>query len=199
MKEHFSQVNAMKAAVVRGEVAEFRVAAELLATRQLSGDVASQWKVHLQTMQNAAGVGRDASDIEAASTALGGVGRACASCHRALGGPKVEVGTPPAEGSGVNLHMVRHQWAVDRMWEGLMGPSDEAWLKGSEALGDAPLRRSGIVKGKTVTEHIAVLAKETHALANRARTAPVDERGKHYGALLATCASCHAPLEVKIK
>lgn len=201
MKEHFSKVNEMKAAVVRGDLAAFREAAELLATRQLSGEVAEEWKVHLQAMQNAAGMGRDAADIAVASTALGDTGRACAKCHQALGKgrPVVEVGSPPAEGSGAALHMVRHQWAVDRMWEGLMGPSEDAWVKGSEVLGDAPLHQEAIAKGKTVIDRVGALAKETHALANRARTAPVDERGKMYGALLGTCTKCHTELGVKMK
>src|SRR5687767_12494899 len=63
MKQHFSKAGEMKAAVVRGDIAAFREAAEVLATRQSIGDVAPAWKAHLQAMQNAAGVGRDAMDI----------------------------------------------------------------------------------------------------------------------------------------
>ena len=36
----------------------------------------------------------------------------------------------PALTGGREAHMLEHQWAVDVMYQGLIGPSDELWKKG---------------------------------------------------------------------
>ena len=198
MGEHFGKATEMKAAVIRGDLNAFKQAAQLLAERSMEGSIAPEWKTHLEGMQNAARTGRDAPDLESAALALGDTGRACAACHAQLGNPRFELGDPPAEGSGASLHMVRHQWAADRMWEGLMGPSDDAWIKGCEVLAEAPLHQEAATGPVSVPKPVTELASQAHALANRARTAPSEERGKHYGAFLATCAACHTQLGAKL-
>lgn len=125
----------------------------------------------------------EATDIGAASQALGALARTCGDCHATLGGPAAPIGeAPEAEDGGVTLRMKRHRWAEARLWDGLVVPSDRAWRAGAHALADAPLVPAA-----------DVLAQSVHALGRKAIVvgARVD-RGAVYGELMATCASCHA-------
>jgi cytochrome c556 len=199
MKEHFEKSAEMKLALIRGNLDAAKKSAQWMAEHSLTPDLPVNWKPHVEGLQDAARQGRDAKDLKAASAAFGAIGRACAVCHEQLGGPKIALGTPPAEGSGAALHMVRHQWAMDRMWEGLMAPSEEAWVKGAEVMADAPLAPEAISGQKSVAPETVALATTAHTIANRARTTETKERGAAYGELLVTCSACHSKLAVSPK
>lgn len=199
MKRHFVKSTEMEAALVRGKLDEFKKASVWLAEHEISADLPVDWKQHVEGMTKSAHAARDAADLEQAGLAFGSMGRACATCHEQLGSPKITVGEPPAEGSGAQPHMLRHQWAAARMWEGLMAPNEDAWVKGAEVLADAALGEKAIAGTKSVPKEIATLAKQTHDLGHQGRTAKTEERGKIYGAFLVTCATCHDKLGVKMK
>lgn len=90
--------------------------------------------------------------------------------------------------------MAGHQWAAARMWEGLLGPSDDRWLEGARALTTVPL--DTVAQSVTPTSDVDVddVARvrlyATRALAPAAQAAHAELFGK----LLATCAHCHALL-----
>ncbi|MCA9592869.1 MAG: hypothetical protein KC776_06145 [Myxococcales bacterium] len=199
MKRHFTKSTEMEAALIRGKLDEFKEASVWLAEHQISVQLPVSWEQHVDGMTEAARASRDAADVNQAGFAFGSLGRACATCHEQLGGPKITVGRPPAEGSGAQLHMLRHQWAAERMWEGLMAPSDEAWIKGSEVLSDAPLGERALAGARSVPPKIVILAKQVHGLGNTGRTVKAEDRGKIYGQFLATCAVCHDELGVTMK
>jgi len=53
-----------------------------------------------------------------------------------------------AEGdSSLQLQMRRHQWAAARLWEGLIGPSNEMWSQGTGFLATTELVRPTPVPG----------------------------------------------------
>jgi cytochrome c556 len=199
MKDHFDRAQEMKRALIAGKVDQYAKGAVWMAEHQLSADLPVTWKAHVEGMQDAAREARDAKDLKAAAAAFGAMGRACAVCHEQLGGPKITLGTPPAEGSGAALHMQRHQWAADRMWEGLMAPSDEAWVKGAEVMADAPLVPEAVSGMKSVPPETKALATAAHATAHRARTTAAKDRGKAYADMIATCAGCHDKLGISPK
>ena len=64
--------------------------------------------------------------------------------------------------------MLRHQWAMDRMWEGLMAPSDERFLAGASAFAEAPLEPSSVVPNPTVSDALRPIADRAHALGRNA-------------------------------
>lgn len=171
VKRHFTKSTEMEAALVRGKLDEFRKASVWLAEHEISADLPVDWKQHVEGMTKSAHAARDAVDLEKAGLAFGSLGRACATCHEQLGSPKITVGEPPVEGSGAQPHMLRHQWAAARMWEGLMAPNEDAWVKGAEVLSDAALGEQVIAGTKSVPKEIATLAKQTHDLGHEARTA----------------------------
>lgn len=87
----------------------------------------------------------------------------------------------------MSAQMARHQWAADRLWEGIVGPSDSHWRSGLYVLANT---------------HLTSIEVDRPALANRMRTLALDaynvpakslaERAATYGELLVTCAQCHA-------
>lgn len=197
MKEHFTKALDLQRAVIAGNVPEFKAAAVWMAEHQL-GDGQTyppEWKDGVAAMQEAARQGRDATDLKSAAAAMGTMGVACAACHAKLGGPKAVLTEKPAEASGTVPHMKTHQWAADAMWTGLMAPSDDAWVKGAEAMSGAPLTHDTISPNKTVVKALAKLADESHALAGKARTAEASGRGAAYADFLVGCSACHQQLK----
>ena len=194
MAEHFSRAASVKNAVIAGDLQASKEDAEWMAKHELSRSLPDRWRPHVQAMQAAAQRVVDATDTATAARATADMGQACGSCHRALGGPKFQVGSPPAEGSGAAIQMMRHEWAVDRMWEGLIGPSDAAWVKGSEALGGAILIKKALEK--SVPPEVESLARKIRDLGEKSRSAAPEERAALYGEFLGTCAECHSKLGV---
>jgi len=90
--------------------------------------------------------------------------------------------------------MQRHQWAMDRLWEGLIGPSDAAWNRGTAMLSEEPLHAADVSAGVTADEADALesIAREIHELgAAGARLTGLNDRSQVYGRILGLCADCH--------
>lgn len=200
MAEHFTSSAAMRSSLVKGDLAAFHAAAANLADKELSANLSDTWKPHLDAMRAAARRAKEAKSTETGARALADVGRACAGCHSKLGGPKLEVGSPPAPASGAKPHMARHDWAADRMWEGLMAPSQESWSRGAAIFAEAPLGLLALTGPKSVSADVDELARHAHVIGQQARAATdTDARTRAVGDLYATCAGCHAKLSVTIK
>ena len=91
--------------------------------------------------------------------------------------------------------MQRHQWAADRMWEGLIGPSDLSWSRGGNLLFESPLHPEALDAGAS-DDATLTMARRIHQLAANATTVS-DPAGKAeiYAEFLANCAACHTELE----
>ncbi len=91
--------------------------------------------------------------------------------------------------------MSRHQWAADRLWEGVVGGANKPWRAGLDVLVATPLPYSSLTDAPA-------LAAQLQALAHTAideqidLTDPVSERARMYGEMLVTCAGCHRSLDV---
>jgi hypothetical protein len=90
----------------------------------------------------------------------------------------------------IEARMARHRWAADRMWEGIVGGSDEPWQAGLDVVAAAPLDGSELGPAR------APFGRKLQQLAQQARgrrsgEAPPD-RATAYGEILSTCAGCHA-------
>lgn len=192
MKEHFTRGAKMRDAVIAGDLAALRRDAQWMAEHQLSQSFPDAWKPHVERFQSAAKKALDAQKIDAAAEAVAETAARCGSCHAALGGPKLVLGEPPAEGSGTTPHMARHQWAAERMWDALTVPSDAAWLKATETMADAPLSSKAVTGERSVDKKVEELAVKVHAIAEKARgERDMGKWQKAYGELLTTCAECH--------
>jgi len=135
----------------------------------------------------------DAASLDEACRLAPRVAQACGDCHRRAGTTPVRgpVPPPPPDDPTPRARMARHQWAADRLWEGLVWTSDRAWCAGLEVLAAAPLPSLPDVAGARLQR----LARA--ALDAASRDTPAD-RASAYGELLVTCAGCHASHEARV-
>lgn len=187
MREHFDAVDAVKAALIEGDLAGAQTEVARIVDRPASADLA-HWKDHVDRLREAGRQVQAAADVEAASMAAARLGAACGSCHAALGHrPELKQAPEPAADETIAARMQRHQWAADRLWEGLVAPSDELWRAGAAAIADAEL----IPEGSEVAA-LHELATRARALGKRAIAArDQGERAEIFGALLSSCGDCH--------
>ena len=90
--------------------------------------------------------------------------------------------------------MKRHMWATERLWEGIYGPSDEAWKAGAAALELDPFPKKELSKGGVhALSSAARFSKHAKHVGDR-KTG--EQRAKLYASLLATCSPCHDAMGV---
>jgi cytochrome c556 len=200
MYAHFQQVGEIRDAVVRGEVGGTRSAARWLASHKGDEFPDPAAQEALEKMQAEGRIILAQDEITDVARSVGRLGAACGTCHVALnGGPHVNVPSLPpipAAGSPPEAHMNRHAWASERLWEGLIGPSEGSWTVGAAAL-DGPALDFGPASNRP--PQADELAAKVHDLAVSARQAhTLQERATVYGQLLQTCAECHEILGMRM-
>lgn len=193
MHERFAWVSAIQEVTIQGDVAEARTLAEGFAAELPGPDasVPAAWRPHLDALRGELeGLGH-ADDLRDAGASVARLGMLCGRCHLdAQVTPDLPQLPAPAQGSRLEDAMHAHQWAVDRMWEGLIGPSDERWIRGSTMFvaipGCTATTEAGDAEGQALCKHAQSLARRGHV------TQSLEGRAAIYGRLLATCAGCHA-------
>ncbi len=193
MQEHFTRATAVHAAVMMGDLDALREPAQWLADHDVAPGLPPNWEPYVAEMRAAAEQLLTQDDLAGAAAAASAMAQTCGNCHAALaGGVHFTAGPAPAAEPGAVAHMLRHNWAAERMWEGLTGPSNEAWMKGVDALADAPLDAEQLGGPPVARTRISTLAQQVHALAGQAGEAvEPNTRAEVYGRFLATCARCH--------
>lgn len=197
MQEHFSQAVALRDAVIAGDLAAAEEPGTWMAEHQMEGGLPEGWAPYVAEMQNDAAEAQGATELDAVAAAAGAMAAQCGACHQAQDAMiEVSVGEAPAAEPGTAAHMARHLWAMERLWEGLVTPSDAAWTAGSEVLADEPLAGSSFGDDPQMQEELSVLADRVHALGAEAATATdLETRGQLYGDMLSTCAPCHTGVQ----
>lgn len=184
MQRHFDEAAAVKMAVIAGDLEASKESAEWLANHDAMQALPGEWEPYLAGLQDAARKVTQAVAIDEAAAATGEMGLSCGACHLALDQGAQFAFMSPSEGEGVTGHMLRHDWASDRMWDGLVGPSDAEWTKGAQGLGESPL-----LGGSAEAQ---AFARRVHEIGEQALEAPDPAaRAVIYGQLIAACAGCH--------
>ncbi len=193
MYAHLDRASEVHDALVRGNLERAREGAEWLGnhqdTRKLPegsdqlGALMAQYAVEIQT----------APDLPEAAVAAAQMGRTCGDCHRQYEvTPRFLVGTAPPTGESSDAQMARHVWAAERMWEGLLGPQDFAWVSGAHSLREGWLNAGELVTDPKDAQEIRKLVQQVYSLGSRAETAHSSEaRAELYGEFLTTCINCH--------
>ena len=108
------------------------------------------------------------------------LGLACAGCHVALGGPNPTT----SNGQAPEPSMAGHAWAAERLWFGLMAPSETAWAEGAGQLAKGAPFRSDVTA-------IDAQAKRLQQLGTSAMSVASEHRARVFSDVLTTCADCH--------
>jgi cytochrome c556 len=197
MTGHFENASRLYAGVAAGNLDQVRAAGEDLLARETGSGMPASAGPRIEEMRTFTSLAIHAPDVTTAASAVARVGASCGSCHRAMKrGPTYHaVMGPPEVGNAVEERMMRHQWAADRLWEALVGPSEQSWIAGAEMLRDAPLFTDELTRDVAQYEAVTRLAWTVHDIGARAPSArDLPARASLYADLLATCATCHSLL-----
>lgn len=197
MHEHWERITQIQAALIRGDLAAVREPAQYLAAHPTPAALPGQWEEYVESMRAAARAAFEARDFTAAATATSLMGNACGSCHVDNGiDVRFEISDPPGFETDTVSHMARHQWAADRMWEGIVGPSEPSWARGIDAMLEAPLTPHELKGGGDQPESVKRMARRVHQLAgNGMMASDGNEKAEIYAEFLANCAACHTTLK----
>ncbi len=201
MHRNLSKTVDIQTGVVQGDLAKAKKAASWLLSRREEMLVPPGGEVYQRAMLAAAAGVTEAADLKTVATQTGRIAEGCGSCHQAVsGGPRFVVGNAAPSGSSQEAQMIRHLWAADRMWEGLVGPSDEAWKAGAEAMAETQPVMARVFRASTSVPEPEGLLREVNLLANEAMDATtLSEKAEIYGRLLNTCSRCHAPAGIMVE
>jgi cytochrome c553 len=193
MHRRFSRTFELQTGIIQGDLGKAKAGAAWLVEGTETEGVSTATEEHLTRLRGYAALISQAETIEAAARQTGQLAGACGDCHKAArGGPHFVIGTDMPEGMGLTRRMIRHFWAADRMWEGLVGPSEEAWAAGASALDAEWVLPEVLEGGAGSVETAEAYARKIRELAGDAQSATrQEERASVYGALLGTCNGCH--------
>jgi cytochrome c553 len=192
MEAHYSVVILAHDALLQGQLEAFREQLALVGDQELPEGSPAHWLPFHARLKAAALEGSTAVDLDSAASALAQVVFTCGSCHSALEVGQIYAAPAPDDGEdALETAMLDHQWATERMWEGVTGPWDLAWQRGAEAMatttvfGDAD-------PDLVLTDDLLQREAALRAIGEQAgQTTDLAERAALYGQLLATCGACH--------
>lgn len=202
MQSHYQRVGVVQSSVVVGDLAQAKDAARWVAEHERLESVPQNAMTYVEQMQAAAGEVAQAGTTPEAALATARMGATCGNCHRATNaGYRVAVITQPEQSpSAATTRMLGHFWAADRLWDGLVVPSDTSWTAGARVLAD-PARYESLLNAPSARQaDVLTLATQLRTLGTRAMAASGQaERSTIYGEMLATCNGCHQLLSVRVR
>lgn len=179
MHERFAYAAMMRTALIHGYLDRARRHAAQL--QSLLEDTESLRVAEL------AGQAAGAETVAEAALAIARVGEACGACHEDNRvRPQFLGQTPAPKGDSLVARMGRHIWAADRMWEGLIAHSPDAWQRGAKALG-----RDSIFHADSSDLPAHRIAAVQEIARRAAAPQPWSKRAAIYGEFLAACSGCH--------
>ncbi|HEY5944781.1 MAG TPA: hypothetical protein VIV40_04790 [Kofleriaceae bacterium] len=191
MAAHFQAATALQAAIAQGRLSDARDQAHWFASHDM--DAPPGWGPYIDELRYSAMRIERARDVPTAGVQIARLGRACSSCHEAQNAhPAFAYEAPPADDKTLEAQMARHQWAAERLWEGLVGPADQLWQEGARVMATARLDVAASMHDKPnaevveLAERLQEQATEAVSITNR------DARATWFGAIMETCANCHS-------
>lgn len=187
MQDHFAAIRRIEEALIEADLVGAQTLARKLVEHKSDDTLSAD---HVRSLRKASNALATSESLESASNNAAQLASTCGSCHletsTTVSFEWIEALTDTGQAG-----MPRHKWAMDRLWEGLAGPSDISWEAGVEVLRTSPIRIAVPLSDGSGAAQIAAMT-QLNALAQRASEYP--DRTKFYGALLNTCSGCHAKL-----
>jgi len=184
MWAHFEAATQLQRAVAQGRLTDARELASWLATK--AEPRSPELIAAAQRIQ-------EAPDLKTAAALTGTLAGACGSCHEAnKAAPVFVIPKEPVDGPSIETQMQRHQWAAARLWEGVIGPNDDAWFFGVRVMEDAKIDLRWTTNATPNPDAVAYAATLRGLAAQAPNVEGRTARAEFYGTLLHTCASCHA-------
>jgi cytochrome c553 len=183
MRQELSDLRTIERMLVHGQLDDAKLFAYLLAR-----NTSAQQLGEARTIALAAGALTQARSVEDAVHAESRIVAACTRCHaaaRARPAFRMPSGSPPDRPTAA-AQMARYVWAIDRLWEGMLGASDEHWRAGLYVIATAPLPKTLAPSPKTA------LRLQQLARNQLARTPTIEQRSALYSEIVIACAGCHA-------
>lgn len=172
--------------LVAGELDAARSSLATLAATAPPSNTPERWTGAIGAVRGVAGRGAAAEDLAGVASAIGEATMLCGTCHAGVGaGPGLSFADPPDLDDTLEAQMHRHVWASDRLWEGLVAPSDERWTAGVAAVFADSALTGPTATGPSEIEWALTMTQEQLAASN------ASERADFYGDFIAACASCH--------
>ncbi len=195
MHEHYDAVVKIQRAVIAGSLEGVRDPARWLLEHEAPAGLPAGWEEHVDALRAAAREALDSPDVAAAASATSRLGLACGGCHVANNvSVEFDEVDRPSDDENPTAHMQRHQWAADRMWEGLIGPSEMSWGRGANLLFESPIRPDAVHDDAGDAAWLG-MARRIHQLAaNATMVWEPAEMAAIYAEFLANCAACHNAL-----
>ncbi len=194
MHRQLSRTVDIQTGVILGDLDRANQAASRLAIYEGPRGIPSGAAAYLQEMQGQAVLISRTTDMDSVAESTGRMAAACGSCHLAAGGgPRFVVAGGPQGSNPEAENMIRFLWAADRMWEGLVGPSNDSWQAGLAVLVEDPISMGTGLHASTHGSISGPYAEAVRHLAARGMEARTqEERAVIYGELLGTCNDCHS-------
>lgn len=199
MHEHLTRITVIKSLIIMGNLDGVRDPARWLADHDAVAGLPRNFEPFVNLMREHAREVVKAANLKSAAVSVSNMARTCSNCHLAnqvtlaFGFDRV-----PADWADTQSHMQRHQWAVDRLWEGLIGPSEIAWNLGADMLVDVPLHPDEVMddaSGEVDAVALDQMARRIHVLASQSANARTPtQRSDLYAEILGLCADCHTSL-----
>ena len=193
MQAHFNDALLIRQAVIAGSPEDAVDPAYVLTHIQDLERLPDGWRAFVERMQGVAGRIEDSTTSSLAAAATADLGVSCGMCHQRHGGPKASNEPAPAPGTSIESRMKRHVWATERLWEGLIVPSNEAWAAGAQALSTDPF------PGEVLSDGGVYARSAAGDFARLAAGAPAkktpEQRAALYAELLVTCGTCHRAMK----
>jgi cytochrome c553 len=184
MQRHFDDLRWIERSLVAGDLGTAKALAYML-TKPIEDPGLAPWAAESRATISAARSLQRADTIDEALRRDVAVAATCAGCHRAAKGWTVfgTMSPAPSDRPGTASQMARHRWAVDRLWEGMIGADDQRWTAALQLLATEPLLPTSTCE--PFANRLQLRAKAALATSTNA------ERADAYANLLVTCSGCH--------
>lgn len=191
---HYDAANRLQLSMVRGDLTGAREAARRIESIQAPAGLSPGSEDAVEAVRREAHAVRTSTGYRQAAEAAARMAALCGGCHEDAGlGPamtdagsgafRTPLSAQPLRRIG---HMADHVWAGDRMWEGLLAPSDARWRAGARRLVERPVPEEIFPPYLVhISERLVELAREAMD------TEAADDRSRLYAEILQTCSSCH--------